>query len=139
MRRVPVTTLLRAAVVAGVLSGAPSTLDSLVRRRSPLAAIRAAGTLLGRSSVVRGGLAHAGLSLGWTAVLTTVLPARREPLWGALAGAGIAALDLGLARRRWPVIAALPTAPQVADHLAFGTLVGAVLAHDRRAAGSRHP
>jgi hypothetical protein len=120
------------AVVAGTLSGVPSTLDALVRGRSILESTRAAGTLLGRHSLVRGAAAHAGLSVLWTGVLCVVLPRRCEPAWGALAGAGIAALDLGLARRRWPAIAALPTTPQVADHIAFGALVGAVLCHARR-------
>jgi hypothetical protein len=121
------------AVVAGTLSGIPSTIDALVRRRSILESTRAAGTLLGRRSVVRGAVAHAGLSFGWSAVLTALVPRRHEPAWGALAGAGIAALDLGLARLRWPAIAALPTGPQVADHIAFGALVGVALAWSRRA------
>ena len=44
---------------------------------------------------------------------------------GALAGAAIATLDLGLvAPRRAPAIAELPQLPQWADHLAFGALVG---------------
>jgi hypothetical protein len=51
------------------------------------------------------------------------------PWRGALEGAGIAALDLGvIAPRRAPAIAALPQVPQWADHLAFGALVGACLA-----------
>ena len=126
------------AVVAGTLSGIPSTIDALVHRRSILESTRAAGTLLGRRSIVRGAVAHAGMSLGWTAVLTTALPRHHEPAWGALAGAGIAALDLGLARRHWPAIAALPTGAQVADHIAFGALVGTVLSISRRAdAGAR--
>jgi hypothetical protein len=121
------------AVVAGTLSGVPSTIDALLGGRSVLESTRAAGTLLGRRSLVRGAVAHAALSVGWAAVLTAVLPRRHEPAWGALAGAGIAALDLGLARRRWPAIAALPTPPQVADHIAFGALVGSVLMLSRRA------
>jgi hypothetical protein len=121
--------------VAGVLSGEPSTGHALAIGRSLLEATRAAGTLLGRRSVVRGGVAHAGMSLGWATVLSLVLPPRHEPAWGALAGVAIAALDLGLARRRWPAIAALPTGPQVLDHVAFGALVGAVLTHDRERVG----
>jgi len=53
---------------------------------------------------------------------------------GRLGGLGIAALDLGIAQRRFPAIAALPRAPQVADHVAFGAIVGAVLG---RAGGAR--
>jgi hypothetical protein len=125
--------VVRAALVAGALSGLPSTVHAAATGRSLLASTRAAGQLLGRPSVVRGGVAHIGLTAWWTWVLQALLPARNEPVWGAVAGAGIAALDLGLARGRWPAIAVLPTAPQVADHLAFGALVGAVLAHHRRA------
>jgi hypothetical protein len=134
--RRPVTSVARAALVAGTLSGLPSTAHALVCGRSPLAATRAAGELLGRPSVVRGGLAHVALSGWWAWVLGALLPPRHEAVWGAAAGAGIAALDLGLARRRWPAIAGLPTGPQLADHLAFGALVGVVLAHERRAGRS---
>jgi hypothetical protein len=48
-------------------------------------------------------------------------------LWGAVAGAAIAALDLGVVGRRVPAIAELPSAPQVADHVVFGAVVGALL------------
>jgi len=44
------------------------------------------------------------------------------------AGLAIAWLDLGIARRRFPAIAALRQGPQVADHVAFGAVVGAVFA-----------
>ena len=70
---------------------------------------------------------HGVLTLGWTAVLTAALPRRHAVAWGAAAGLGIAALDLGLIRRRYPAIAALPIGAQVADHVAFGALVGLAL------------
>ena len=127
MSRRPLPAVLRAAVVASVLSGAPSTLHALVTRRPLLAAPRAAGELLGRTGLARGALAHAGMTLGWTMVLGATLPPRRRVAWGMAAGLGIAALDLGIARRRYPAIAALPQGPQVADHVAFGALVGATL------------
>jgi hypothetical protein len=47
--------------------------------------------------------------------------------WSAEAGLAIAALDLSIARRRHSAIDALPTGAQVADHVAFGALVGATL------------
>ncbi|MDQ3308295.1 MAG: hypothetical protein M3499_08085, partial [Actinomycetota bacterium] len=47
---------------------------------------------------------------------------------GALAGLAIVGLDLTIAERRFPAIAGLPRAPQVADHVLFGALVGAVIA-----------
>ena len=116
-----------AAVVAGVLSGAPSTVHALVTRRPVLGAARAAGEVLGRSGLARGLVAHAALSLAWAGVLAAVLPRRRRVLGGALGGLAIAGLDLAVAERRFPDIAALPRLPQVLDHVAFGALVGVVL------------
>jgi hypothetical protein len=49
---------------------------------------------------------------------------------GALAGLGIAGLDLGLLGRRFPHVRALPLAPQLADHLAFGAIAGVLLARE---------
>jgi hypothetical protein len=47
-------------------------------------------------------------------------------------GLAIAALDLGIGGRLFPRIRALPPAPQVADHVAYGATVGYVLARRRR-------
>ena len=118
------------ALAAGVLSGAPSTLAALVRGDDVLGPTRAAGTLVpgrrDRPSVVAGGAVHAALTLGWTAVLTAVLRRLRGGVAaGALGGAAIAALDLGVVARRYPAIRGLPQGPQWADHLAFGAVVGA--------------
>ena len=130
-------TLARAALVAGVCSGAPSTVHALLTRRPLLASTRAAGTLLGRASVPRGALAHAVITCGWTAVLGMALPRRRSAAWGALAGLGIGVLDLGIARLRFPAIDALPTGPQLADHVAFGALVGLVTGRGRTGSAER--
>jgi hypothetical protein len=142
-----------AATVAGVLSGAPSTVHAGLTGRDPLGAARAAGNLLlpaGTSAgtlLAAGVVAHAGISLGWGTVLAvTVLRtplARRPVATGVIAGAAIAALDLGLlahgpAGRRWPLIRALPVGPQIADHLAFGAVAGAVLGRRARR-GEHHP
>jgi hypothetical protein len=131
---------LAAGAVAGLLSGAPSTAHALVTGGDPLAAARAAGNLLlgadARPAMLlaAGGLAHVALSVGWGTVLAVAV--RRtsfSPLAVGLAGgAAIAAVDLGLLAhgpigRRWPLIRALPVLPQVADHLAFGAIAGAVL------------
>jgi hypothetical protein len=120
-----------AAVVAAVASGAPSTGWALATGSDPLAAARAAASLATpdrpRGSLVVGALVHAVISLAWTVILAGVLPSRRRAWWGTVAGAGIAALDLGLIGQRIPQIRRLPWAPQVADHLAFGLLVGLVL------------
>jgi uncharacterized protein YndB with AHSA1/START domain len=125
----------RVALVAGAFSGVPSTVHALATGRDPLAATRAAGALLGRPTVTRGVAAHIALSLGWVVVLAAILPRRNTVVTGAVAGAAIAALDLGLVGRRLPAIRALPTAPQVADHIAFGALAAATL--DRRARRAR--
>ena len=69
-------------------------------------------------------------------MLSLVLPARRAAAWGAVAGLGIGVLDLGIAHRRFPAIAGLPTAPQLADHVAFGVFAGAVLRSPRARTGS---
>jgi len=120
-----------------VLGGAPSTLHALVTGRDPLAATRAAGSLLpGRrergGGPLVGAAVHAAISVGWAMVLVPLLRRARHPVAAGLAaGAAVAGLDLAIAQRKFPAIAALPTGPQVADHLAFGALLGAVV-HRRR-------
>ena len=143
-----------AGAVAGVLSGAPSTVHALVTGGSVLEAVAAAGDLLPpmrtsdtsfvstvRIDVVRGLVAHAAISLGWGALLGVALPRRAPVVGGAVAGLAIAALDLGIVGRRFPRIRALPAGPQVADHVAFGAVVGWVLSRSsagaRRARGAR--
>ncbi len=124
--------------MAGALSGAPSTVHAVLTGRSPLAAARAAGELLGAPGLARGAAAHATMSLGWTVVLAIVLPPHRRVRWGAAVGLAIGVLDLSVARHRYPAIAALPTTAQLADHLAFGALAGLALpARVSRADGSR--
>ncbi|MDQ3307124.1 MAG: hypothetical protein M3499_02000 [Actinomycetota bacterium] len=116
--------VLPAALVAGTLSGAPSTLHAVATGRPVLRAAAAAGELLGRPGAGRGVFVHAAMTLAWTSVLVVVLPQRRTMTCGALAGLAIAGLDLTIAERRFPTIAALPRMPQVADHVLFGALVG---------------
>jgi len=129
---------LRAGAVAGALSGAPSTVHAMATGRSPFDALRAAGTLLladdapPSARAAAGVAAHGAISLGWGVVLAVVLPRRRAVVWGALAGLAIAGLDLGVLGRRRPRIRALPTVPQVADHVAFGALVGAIVSRAGR-------
>lgn len=144
LTRRPIGARLRAGVaggaVASVVSGAPSTLHALVTGRSPIESVYAAGTLLpsmrasggsyapdARIDAVRGLVAHGMLSLGWGALLGLGLPRRHPVLGGAAAGLAIAALDLGVVGRHLPRIRALPAGPQVADHVAFGAVVGLVL------------
>jgi hypothetical protein len=123
--------LLRVAVWAAAVSGIPSTAHALATGRDPFEAAYAAGTiLLPRETNPRRLLAaavpvHLGISLVWTVVLDRagVRGARR----GAVAGLAIAALDLGLAKRRFPRIRELPIGPQMADHATFGAVAGRLL------------
>lgn len=127
--------VLPAALVAGALSGAPSTWHAVMTGRPLLRAVKAAGEPLGRPGAGRGAFVHAAMTVAWTSVLVVVLPRRRAMTCGALAGLAIAGLDLTIAERRFPAIAALPRMPQVADHVLFGALVGAVVARrDSRSA-----
>lgn len=124
---------LAAGSVAAVVSGAPSTLHALLTGGRVLEPSLAAGTLLlpdeRRASRLLPAAAavHVALSLGWALPLAAALPRKRTPALGALAGLGIAALDLGVIGRRYPRIRALPVLPQLADHLAYGATVGTVL------------
>ncbi|MBC6448945.1 hypothetical protein GPZ80_17385 [Actinokineospora sp. HBU206404] len=126
-----------------MLSGAPSTAWAIVAGQDPLAATRAAGSLLLPNETRRGRLlagaavAHTALSLGWATALAATLPSRHTTAAGAVAGLAIAALDLGLVGRRFPRIRELPVLPQVADHVAFGLVVGAVLTRVRSRRTSR--
>ncbi len=136
---------MRDAIAAGAwgaaLSGAPSTLHALVTGRDPLEATKAAGAiLLPRESrtlplVAAAIPVHLGLSLGWAVVLERL--GVRGVARGAAAGLAIAALDLGVVGRRFPRVRALPQAPQVADHLLYGALVGYVLAERAAETSSR--
>jgi hypothetical protein len=125
----------RAAAFAAVFSGAPSTAWAVATGHDPLAATLAAGSMALPSHrsrlplIAAAAAVHSALSLGWTIALTG-LP-RRTVTTGALAGLAIAALDLGVAHTsrslRFAAIRALPVLPQLADHVAFGALVGGVL------------
>jgi hypothetical protein len=126
-----------AGAVAALVSGFPSTLWSLAAGRDPLEATLAAGSILLPGEHRRGRLiaaavpVHLSLSLGWALVLARLLPRRRRAAVGAVAGLGIAALDLGVLGRRFAPVRALPLLPQLADHVAYGATVGHVLARHR--------
>ena len=129
----PLRDAVRAGLIAAVVSGAPSTIHALATGRDPLEATYAAGSLLLPGERRRGVLlaaaipVHLGISVGWAVLLAAVLPRRRTVLAGAAAGLAIAALDLGIVGRRFELIRALPVGPQLADHLAYGAVVGAAL------------
>jgi hypothetical protein len=123
--------VLRAAAWAAALSGIPSTVHVLATGRDPLEAVLAAGSVLlpretSRAMLVAAAVpVHLALSLGWTVALDRA--GVRTARGGALAGLAIAALDLGLAARRFPRVRALPVVPQLADHAAFGAVAGLML------------
>ncbi|MGI8757686.1 MAG: hypothetical protein ACR2K0_00075 [Acidimicrobiales bacterium] len=129
------------ALVAGAvgcaLSGLPSTVNALAHGASPLPAVRAAGTLIlapdasAGALLVAGAAAHTAISFGWALVFALALPGRHTVPAAALAGLAVAGMDLGAIGRRYPCVRALPFRPQVADHLAFGALVGTVIAGRR--------
>jgi hypothetical protein len=86
---------------------------------------------------VGGAIVHVAVSAWWTAVLVVASRHRRlTPFTGAVAGVGIAALDLGIIGRHNRAIAALPQLSQWADHVAFGAVVGGLLAHAPRSTAS---
>ncbi|MEP7019932.1 MAG: hypothetical protein ABI808_04725 [Pseudonocardiales bacterium] len=134
---------LRAGTVAAVLSGAPSTAWALIAGDDVLEPSLAAGSMLLPSTRRRVPLlaaataAHAVLSLGWAQALALVpvwqvRTTARGALRGAVGGLAIAAVDFGLAHAshslRFARVRALPLLPQLADHVAYGAVVGAVLA-----------
>ena len=118
------------AIPAAILSGIPSTTHALLTRKDVLESTEAAGTLLLRNSrsraqlVPAGAVAHLGISALWGVVLGVALPRKNAVAWGMAAGAAIAAVDLGIIGRRYERLRALALGPQVADHLAFGAIVG---------------
>jgi hypothetical protein len=123
-----------AGAVAGLVSGAPSTLYALVSGRDPLEATLAAGSLLlpherRRARLVAAAVpVHAALSIGWGVVLARTLPRQPRAAAGAVAGLAIAAVDLGVVGRGFWRVRALPQVPQLLDHLAYGATVAVVLA-----------
>ena len=128
---------LLAGALGALLSGAPSTVHALATGASVVQSSLAAGSIvLPNENRVRPLLAaavpvHLAVSLGWGVALALTLPRRRPVTEGALGGLAIAALDLIVIGRRFPRVRALPTWPQVADHVAFGAVVGAVLGRRR--------
>jgi hypothetical protein len=128
-----------AGLIAAAVSGLPSTLHALATGGDPLAAARAAGSVvLPRERrtlplLAAAVPAHLAVSLGWA----FVLPRRAGVVGGAACGLAIAALDLGVLARWFPRVRALPLAPQIADHVAYGAVVGAVLARNGGHRGRR--
>ncbi|AKJ30163.1 hypothetical protein [Caldimonas brevitalea] len=126
--------LFYAWLVATVFSGLPSTLHALVRGSDPLEATRAAGKMLlpdvddTFTLFAAAALVHPAVSLFWTVVFAALLPRRHVLVWATLGAAAVAWLDLRIiAPLAFPSVAALQFWPQVADHLAWGALLGGTL------------
>jgi hypothetical protein len=126
-----------AGTVAGLLSGAPSMVHALLTGRELTASTRAVAGLVGLTraappmQLAAGAAIHAALSIGWGITGAFALPRRYTIAVAALAGLGVGAVNLGIGRRRVPALRALPLAPQLADHVAFGAIAGAVIAARR--------
>lgn len=127
-----------AAILAGILSGIPSTAWAFAAGTDPWEATVAAGAAVVGTDAPFGRLlaaaavAHCTMSCFWAGVLCALLPARRTVFWGVIAGGLIALLDILFIGRFIPSIRALAFLPQLADHLMFGAVVGASIRFRRR-------
>jgi hypothetical protein len=141
----------RAGAVSGLLSGAPSTAWAIVRGDDLFAPSLAAGSLVLPHETRRGRLlvaafvSHSVLSVGWAFVMVRLWPRRHESLAravlrGSALGATIGMIDLGaahvVAHPRLAAVRGLSVAPQVADHVAYGAIVGVVLRGQTRSMAS---
>jgi hypothetical protein len=128
-----VRTTLVAAMLAGILSGIPSTLWALITGGNVWEATRAAGAILIGTDAsfaelfAAATVVHGTMSVFWAGVLSATLPKRRPVIGGMVAGALIAVLDILLIGQLFPSIRGLAFLPQLADHMMFGAVVGAVV------------
>jgi hypothetical protein len=122
-----------AGLVAGAVSGIPSTAVALVRGEDPLEATLAVGSMLLPNEEARARLVaaaapvHLAVSVFWGVVLERALPVRGRVFAGAAAGVAIAAVDLGLLALPFPRVRALPLGPQLADHVIYGATAAFLL------------
>lgn len=129
--------VLVAGGLAALLSGIPSTLYAFITGGDVMEATRAAGAMLipsastDRHLLIAATFVHAAVSFFWTVILVPLLPQRHTVAWAIVALACIAVLDLHGIGRLFPEICALPFWPQFADHMAFGAILGSVLAYRR--------
>ena len=134
----------RAGLVAGAVTGLPSTIDAAVRG-GLFDLYRGPGALVAPGAPPAAQLAltpavHGAISAGWGGILGVLLPRRATVAWGAAAGLVVFTIDIMLVGRRVAVIRRLPLLPQVLDHVLFGAVTGALISRDRRrrpAAGRR--
>ena len=139
-----VRTTLVAGGLAGLVGVIPSTVYLLVTGGDVFASVNAlAAMVAGNELPVLRGVAvaaavHFALSFFWASVLVAFLP-RRAPVFGALVASTIITfLDLKvIAPHYFAEAAALAFIPQLADHLAWGATVGAVLRVRRKSPGKK--
>jgi len=122
-----------AAALAGILSAVPSTVWAFAAGTNPWEATVAAGAVVVGTDatfpwvISAATIVHGSMSLFWAGVLCAYLPRSRPMTWGVIAGALIAVLDILIIGRFLPAIWELAFLPQLADHLMFGAVVGAVI------------
>jgi len=130
---------MEASLLAGTLSGLPSTLHAFVQQHSlrssavyAYRATRAVGTLVppGRPGFTRGAVVHLAISMLCGETLARTLPRDHAAAWGAAAGLAIGVINVGVIGRSFPAISALPLLPQLADNVMFGMVFAVAL--DRR-------
>lgn len=139
LRRFAARDLALAWFVATAFSGAPSTAWAWWIGGDLLEATRAAGAMLLSAQaplhqlIAAAALVHGSVSAFWALVFAALLPHRYVLAWSVAGAAAVAMLDLQLiAPRLFPEVAALAFWPQFADHLAWGALLGGMLAWRKR-------
>ncbi len=131
--RFDLKTTVTATILAGILSGLPSTLWALITGGDIWEATLAAGAvLIGTDAtfdqlLAAATVAHGGMSMFWAGALCAVLPRRSPIITGMIAGVFIAVLDILVIGQAFPSIRELAFLPQLADHMMFGAVVGAVV------------
>ena len=138
--------VMEATLLAAALSGAPSTVHVLIKRRSLRSAAayvydatRAIGALIppGRPGFGRGVFAHLAISMLCGETLARILPADHGAAWGAAGGFLFGVINVGVIGRSFPTISGLPLVPQLADNVMFGTVFAVALdKRDRQRGGS---
>ena len=126
---------LTAGLLGGVVGGIPSTVYALLTGGVALEAVDAVASMAGAAHLpllprlLIAAIVHVLISLVWTAALVVILPGRWRAWWsGAAAGVVVAVFDLQvIAPAMFPAVATLEFWPQLADHLVWGTCVGAML------------
>ena len=139
-----VRTTLVAGGLAGLVGAIPSTVYLLVTGGDVFASVNAIAAMVAANElpvlhrVAVAAAVHFALSFFWTSVLVALIP-RRAPVFGAIvASAIITFFDLKvIAPHYFAEVAALALVPQLADHLAWGATVGAVLHARQKSPGKK--